>query len=185
MHAAFHIRFLRGANEKDMFHLKWPFPGSMWEDQGGGLFSWRANGGLHGRAWSQGHFWLMKFVFQIQSTKFFPAGWSLQKMATCVIPRSTLRPRDQKYWLGIHFTSKAGRKWKWSNGVKISEMGIVQCKSITNNVESYKHRKNCECCHHHSLFKGHNVIVHIVVDDINCSPEALLNIMKHTKSTNN
>ena len=30
----------------------------------------------------------------------------------------------------------------------------------------YKHCKNCECCHHHSLFKGHNVIVHIVV--LNC-----------------
>ena len=29
-----------------------------------------------------------------------------------------------------------------------------------------KHRKNCECCHHHSLFKGHNVIVNIVV--LNC-----------------
>ena len=29
-----------------------------------------------------------------------------------------------------------------------------------------KRRKNCECCHHHSLFKGHNVIVHIVV--LNC-----------------
>ena len=26
-----------------------------------------------------------------------------------------------------------------------------------------KHRKNCECCHHHSLFKGHNVNVNIVV----------------------
>ena len=26
-----------------------------------------------------------------------------------------------------------------------------------------KHRKNCECCHHHSVFNGHNVIVHIVV----------------------
>ena len=29
-----------------------------------------------------------------------------------------------------------------------------------------KHRKNCECCHHHSLFKGHNVTVNIVV--LNC-----------------
>ena len=29
-----------------------------------------------------------------------------------------------------------------------------------------KHCKNCECCHHHSVFKGHNVIVHIVV--LNC-----------------
>ena len=31
---------------------------------------------------------------------------------------------------------------------------------------SLKHRKNCECCHHHSLFKGHNVTVNIVV--LNC-----------------
>ena len=29
-----------------------------------------------------------------------------------------------------------------------------------------KHRKNCECCHHHSLIKGHNVNVDIVV--LNC-----------------
>ena len=26
-----------------------------------------------------------------------------------------------------------------------------------------KHRKNCECCRHHSLFKGHNVNINIVV----------------------
>ena len=32
--------------------------------------------------------------------------------------------------------------------------------------DRFKHRKNCECCHHHSLFKGLNVIVHIVV--LNC-----------------
>ena len=29
-----------------------------------------------------------------------------------------------------------------------------------------KHRKNCECCPCHSLIKGHNVIVDIVV--LNC-----------------
>ena len=33
---------------------------------------------------------------------------------------------------------KGGRKWKWSNGVEIIKMGIVQCISITNNVNSYK-----------------------------------------------
>ena len=33
-------------------------------------------------------------------------------------------------------------------------------------VVNLKHRKNCECCHHHSLFKGHNVNVNIVV--LNC-----------------
>ena len=33
-------------------------------------------------------------------------------------------------------------------------------------TKTTKHRKNCECCHHRSLFKGHNVIVYIVV--LNC-----------------
>ena len=33
-----------------------------------------------------------------------------------------------------------------------------------SHLKNYKkHRKNCECCHHHSLFKGHNVYVKIVV----------------------
>ena len=35
----------------------------------------------------------------------------------------------------------------------------VLCQANTD----CKHRKNCECCHHHSVLKGHNVIVHIVV----------------------
>ena len=35
-----------------------------------------------------------------------------------------------------------------------------------NSTWIAKHRKNCECCHHQSVFKGHNVIVHIVV--LNC-----------------
>ena len=34
------------------------------------------------------------------------------------------------------------------------------------NILSTKHRKNCECCPRHSLFKGHNVIANIVV--LNC-----------------
>ena len=34
------------------------------------------------------------------------------------------------------------------------------------SVLKCKHRKNCKCCHHHSVFKGHNVIIHIVV--LNC-----------------
>ena len=43
-----------------------------------------------------------------------------------------------------------------------------RCLYLSEAVKanSIKHRKNCECCHHHSLFKGHNVIVHIVV--LNC-----------------
>ena len=32
-----------------------------------------------------------------------------------------------------------------------------------------KHRKNCECCPRHSLFKGHNVIVNIVRNVISVS----------------
>ena len=42
---------------------------------------------------------------------------------------------------------------------------IINLRSFDAKFQ-YKHRKNCECCHHHSLFKGHNVIVHIVV--LNC-----------------
>ena len=38
--------------------------------------------------------------------------------------------------LGV--TAKVRRIWKWSNGVKISEMGTFWCISITNNVESCK-----------------------------------------------
>ena len=38
--------------------------------------------------------------------------------------------------LGV--TAKVRRIWKWSNGVKISEMGIFWCISITNNVNSCK-----------------------------------------------
>ena len=38
--------------------------------------------------------------------------------------------------LGV--TAKVRRIWKWSNGVKISEMGIFCCISITNNVNSCK-----------------------------------------------
>ena len=40
------------------------------------------------------------------------------------------------------------------------ESGLVK---IYKGTPPLKHRKNCECCHHHSLFKGHNVTVNIVV----------------------
>ena len=38
----------------------------------------------------------------------------------------------------LGFTAKVGQIQKWSNGVKISKMGIFWCISITNNVESSK-----------------------------------------------
>ena len=38
----------------------------------------------------------------------------------------------------LGFTARVGQIWKWSNGVKISEMGIFWCISITNNVEPCK-----------------------------------------------
>ena len=42
---------------------------------------------------------------------------------------------------------------------------IINNKTIIATNDN-KHRKNCECCHHRSLFKGHNVNVNIVV--LNC-----------------
>ena len=44
--------------------------------------------------------------------------------------------------------------------------GPFASEFFLHTVIEKKHRKNCECCHHHSIFKGHNVIVHIVV--LNC-----------------
>ena len=43
---------------------------------------------------------------------------------------------------------RAHCQWRWRMALK----GLIK-----------KHRKNCECCHHHSLFKGHNVNVKSVV----------------------
>ena len=45
-------------------------------------------------------------------------------------------------WQGFSITLQmipaGGWKWKWSNSVLKSEMGIFWCISITNNVKSYK-----------------------------------------------
>ena len=47
---------------------------------------------------------------------------------------------------------------------------LLNCRSLFLSVPDWlsflKHRKNCKCCPCHSLFKGHNVIVNIVV--LNC-----------------
>ena len=40
--------------------------------------------------------------------------------------------------LRLGVTAKVRRIWKWSNGVKVSEMGIFCCISFTNNVNSCK-----------------------------------------------
>ena len=46
-------------------------------------------------------------------------------------------------------------------------MGLLVQGHLTGWGYLYKkHRKNCKCCHHHSLFNGHNVNVNIVV--LNC-----------------
>ena len=43
-------------------------------------------------------------------------------------------------------------------------LSLKQKYDVTNNTTAYeKHRKNCKRCPHHSLFMGHNAIVHIVV----------------------
>ena len=51
------------------------------------------------------------------------------------------------------------------NGI-LTDISFSKLAFKTFQEEYSKHRKNCECCHHHSIFKGHNVIVHIVV--LNC-----------------
>ena len=58
-----------------------------------------------------------------------------------------------------------GPSYTWKISLKYRD--ILHQIEISLKYRVYrKHRKNCECCHHHSVFKGHNVIVHIVV--LNC-----------------
>ena len=52
---------------------------------------------------------------------------------------------------------------KWKNLFGVMIQNVLKGPQRTWFL---KHRKNCECCHHHSVFRGHNVIVHIVV--LNC-----------------
>ena len=49
------------------------------------------------------------------------------------------------------------------------DTSYTDASKVLQNISNFlgvmirKHRKNCECCHHHSLLKGHNVNVKIVV----------------------
>ena len=65
--------------------------------------------------------------------------------------------------------------WEWNTWFPSSGNGNEKLHSIYENIYNVsgrlhnhcvKHRKNCECCPRHSLFKGHSVIVDIVV--LNC-----------------
>ena len=57
--------------------------------------------------------------------------------------------------------------WQWTSPMSIIGENIQKQSKWAQWLNRYlKHRKNCECCHHHSVFKGHNAIVHIVV--LNC-----------------
>ena len=62
--------------------------------------------------------------------------------------------------LRTHLEKHSGKKTKKCNQC---DFASSQAGNLRTHI---KHRKNCECGHHHSLFKGHNVIVHIVV--LNC-----------------
>ena len=56
----------------------------------------------------------------------------------------------------------------WKGKIVLNQNYISETDLSTvciTNIK-YKHRKNCECCPCHSLFKGHKVIVSIVV--LNC-----------------
>ena len=62
--------------------------------------------------------------------------------------------------LRTHLEKHSGKKTKKCNQC---DFASSQAGNLRTHI---KHRKKCECGHHHSLFKGHNVIVHIVV--LNC-----------------
>ena len=68
-----------------------------------------------------------------------------------------------------------GKCRKWLISMRILAPKVTLGRSILERMWfllvskhkcSPKHRKNCECCHHHSVFKGYNVNVNIAV--LNC-----------------
>ena len=69
-----------------------------------------------------------------------------------------------KLQLKLNHLSGINRSVSWSSSDLLSLQ--QQRRPWMQSKRPKKHRKNCECCHHHSVFKGHNIIVHIVV--LNC-----------------
>ena len=73
--------------------------------------------------------------------------------------------------LAIPHISSIPKSWYVPLPPLLAEEYFFQCHRERERAQSkvypertfIKHRKNCECCHHHSLFRGHNVNVKIVV----------------------
>ena len=88
----------------------------------------------------------------------------------------------QVYWVGEGIQGLQGKLTRWNMswpdhndwyGIIVISRWTTPLQRMEIHVDEEleihilkKHRKNCECCHHHSLFKGHNVNVNTVV--LNC-----------------
>ena len=90
--------------------------------------------------------------FSLSADKWpFSSAWNFSEKPTLFKPAGITVPVVAKLYLTIQLRPQ------------FSENDRFTLKRLGQNI---KHRKNCECCHHHSLFKGHNVNVNIVV--LNC-----------------
>ena len=67
--------------------------------------------------------WTQNYDAQYLTSKSFLLKRGISNSG-CSVSRGASSQVRQILRSWIHFTAKAGRKWKWSNGVKISEMGI-------------------------------------------------------------
>ena len=62
-------------------------------------------------------------------------------------------------WTSLH------RPFEWIQ-TSLGSPFLIETSQLCWRSSEEKHRKNCECCPRHSLIRGHNVIVNIVV--LNC-----------------
>ena len=68
--------------------------------------------------------------------------------------------------LGLWHVSRVFYRGYWLNVVVFGDLTLHYHLSFFKFLWKLTHRKSCECCPRHSLFKGHNVNVNIVV--LNC-----------------
>ena len=107
------------------------------------------------------------FVQNLRRHSFNEQSFSNNKRWKSFSPRFNFE--DLIFWGISNFQSQVGEwgrgsHYPWDEKKAPGEETVGEGRAVLWGED--KHHKNCKCCPRHSLFKGHNVIVDIVV--LNC-----------------